>query len=80
MTPDDLARRLDVSEHALVAWVVDPAPWLQEERLVAALDVPLNLDGNVHYVFHPRLRAARAAAAARARALPTLSNPGVGDA
>lgn len=67
-----------MAEHALVAWVVDREPWLREERLIAALDVPLNLDGNAHNVFHPRLRAARAAAAARARALPTIANPGVG--
>lgn len=64
--------------HALVSWIVHPEPWLVEERLISHLDVPLNLDGNSHNAFHPSLKSTRANAVARARALPTLSNPGVG--
>jgi len=69
-----------MAHHALVAWVVNPEPWLLEERLIADLDVPLNLDGNAHNAFHPTLRAARATAVARARALPIIENPGIGGA
>jgi hypothetical protein len=62
-----------MADNALVAWVVDPEPWLLEARLIADLDVPLNLDGNRHHRFHPELTAARAQAVARARALPILA-------
>lgn len=64
-----------MADNALVSWVTDPEPWLLEERLIAGLDVPLNLDGNAHNRFHPELTAIRAAAVARARALPVLPNP-----
>jgi len=67
-----------MADNALVSWVTDPKPWHLEERLIAGLDVPLNLDGNAHNRFHPELTATRAAAVARARALPVLPNPGRG--
>jgi len=68
-----------MADDALVSWGTDPEPWLLEERLIAGLDVPLNLDGNAHNQFHPELTATRAAAVARARILPVLPNPGPGE-
>lgn len=67
-----------MADHALVSWIVHPEPWLVEERLIAHLDVPLNLDGNHHNAFHPSLTLARAKAVTRARSLPALPNPGAG--
>jgi hypothetical protein len=67
-----------MAANARVCWLVDPTPWLLEERFIANLDVPLNLDGNRHNRFHPELTAARTAAVARARELNIIENPGVG--
>jgi hypothetical protein len=67
-----------MSDNARVSWIVDPAPWLLEERFIGHLDVPLNIEGNNHNRFHAELVAVRAAAAARARALPVVPNPRVG--
>jgi hypothetical protein len=67
-----------MAANALVSWIVDPTPWLVESRLIADLDVPLNLEGNRHNTFHPELTAVRAGAVAQARRLPVVPNPGVG--
>ena len=67
-----------MSENARVSWIVDLAPWVLEARLIASLDVPLNIDGNSHNEFHPSLVAARAGAVAKARLLPIAPNSGVG--
>ena len=69
-----------MAENARVSWVVEEAPWLLEHHLIKHLDVPLNLDGNSHNRFHRELTARRAAAVARARALPIVPNPAVGGA
>jgi hypothetical protein len=61
-----------MAENALVAWIVDREPWLLEARLIAGLDVPLNLEGNSHNRFHPELTNRRAEAVASARSLPIL--------
>lgn len=50
-----------------VCWVPHPAPW-EEERLIGALDLPLNLAGNRHHAFAAQLSAIRSAPKARARA------------
>jgi len=63
--------------NAWVSWIVHPEPWQIEDLLIAALDVPLNLQGNARNRFHPELTR-RAEAVARARSLPIVANPGVG--
>lgn len=67
-----------MEENALVSWIVHPKPWIAEAQLIARLDVPLNLDGNLGNPFHPSLAAARGRAVDRARKLPVMPNPGVG--
>lgn len=67
-----------MAAHALVSWVEDPQPWVLENSLIRALDVPLNLQGNSHNRFHPQLSGQRAEAVAEARLLPVVPNPGVG--
>jgi hypothetical protein len=59
--------------HARVAWAETPEPWTWEERALATLDLPLNLQGNERHPFHPILTAARATARVRARALPVVA-------
>jgi hypothetical protein len=67
-----------MAENALVSWAIVDRPWELEAELLASLDLPLNLDSNRRNSFHPHLTALRAAAVARARALPVLPNPGIG--
>jgi hypothetical protein len=66
-----------MAANACVSWVVRDRPWELEEELIAALDLPLNLQGNPRKRFH-LVRRARARCVAQARALPVLPNPGVG--
>jgi hypothetical protein len=65
-----------MSEHALVSFVLHERPWELEDELIRRLDLPLNLEGNVHNGFHPELTRIRKLAVAGANALPTLANPG----
>lgn len=58
--------------HALVSWITVPEPWVLERELFNELDLPLNLQGNAHSPFHKVLTDVRAAAEARARALPVV--------
>lgn len=58
-----------------MGWIVDETPWLLEARVIANLDVPLNVDGNQHNRFHTELVATRAQAVARARTLPHRPKP-----
>jgi hypothetical protein len=60
-----------MADHARVSFVEHPEPWLLEERLIAELPLPLNLDQNTH-PFRPVLSALRSAAKARAAELPVL--------
>jgi hypothetical protein len=62
-----------MADHALVAWTETPQPWLLEVKLLRELVLPLNLDGNRHHPFRERLSTLRAAAKARARALPIVT-------
>jgi hypothetical protein len=57
-----------MAANAYVAWAETPEPWAWEERALASLDLPLNLQGNARHGFHPILSAVRAAAKASARA------------
>jgi hypothetical protein len=67
-----------MAENAYVSWVVHDRPWELEDELIAALDLPLNLQANSHNQFHSVLTAARASCVAHARALPVVPNPGIG--
>lgn len=58
--------------NAFVSWVVDPEPWKLEERLIADLSLPLNLDQNRDHPFHSVLSEIRQSAKRRARELPAL--------
>jgi hypothetical protein len=61
-----------MAEHARVAWLLDPTPWIREHQLIQTLALPLNLDQNRAHPFHPTLSAIRRAAKARARDLAVL--------
>lgn len=69
-----------MADNAYVSWVVRGSPWELEDELIAALDLPLNLQGNAHNQFRHVLTAARAGCVAQARALPVVPNPGIGGA
>jgi len=66
-----------MANNAYVSWVVRNRPWELEDELIAALDLPLNLQGNPHHRFHS-VRRVRARCVAQARALPVLPNLGIG--
>jgi hypothetical protein len=51
------------------------SPWELEPDLIAALDLPLNLQENKRNQFHPVLTGVHAWCAAQARALPVVLNP-----
>ncbi|MGW4803314.1 GIY-YIG nuclease family protein [Kitasatospora sp. NPDC004272] len=61
-----------MAEHARVCWTVRPEPWDLESRLIATLDLPLNLAGNEGGGFHGDLTGLRRAARVRAHALPVV--------
>jgi hypothetical protein len=61
-----------MAENAFVSWVVREEPWALEAALIASLDVPLNLQGNAHNGFYPKLKQLRAEAEQVARSLPVL--------
>jgi len=65
-----LSRWMD--EHAYVVWKVCENAWDIEHRLLAQLDLPLNLDDNQHGGFHATLTEIRASARATARELPPI--------
>ena len=60
-------------ENAFVAWVVDPEPWLLEEKLIHEVSLPLNLDMNNRHPFHKTLSQVRKSAKESARVLPIAS-------
>ena len=67
-----------MSENAFVSWVIRERPWELEQDLIGAVDLPLNLEGNIGHRFHPELTRARARCVAQANALPVLPNTGRG--
>jgi hypothetical protein len=67
-----------MSQNAFVSWVIRERPWELEHDILRAVDLPLNLDGNIGHRFHPELTQARARCAARANALPIVPNTGRG--
>jgi hypothetical protein len=67
-----------MADNAFVSWVVREHPWELEDDLIAAVDLPLNLEGNSRNRFHQVLTQTRARCVAQANALPVLHNPGIG--
>lgn len=67
-----------MAENAYVGWMVRDRPWELEDELITALDLPLNLEGNKHNLFHPVLNGVRSRCIAQARSLPAVPNPGIG--
>jgi hypothetical protein len=62
-----------MADNAYVAWVETPQPWAAERELIAAVDLPLNLDQNRRNAFHADLTWRRARARAAARLLPVVA-------
>ena len=56
--------------NAFVCWIEAPSPWLAESKLIADLNLPLNLAENAHHPFHPTLTRLRKDAKRRAMGLP----------
>lgn len=56
-----------------MSWVVHPEPWFLEPKLFAALDLPLNFQGNERNAFAPELQRLRRAAAVKAGKLRVLA-------
>jgi hypothetical protein len=67
-----------MADNAFVSWVIREHPWELEDDLIAAVDLPLNLEGNSRNRFHQVFTQTRAQCVARANALPVLPNPGIG--
>jgi hypothetical protein len=67
-----------MADNAFVSWVIRERPWELEDDLIAAVDLPLNLEGNSRNQFHQVLTLTRARCVAQANALPVLPNPGIG--
>jgi hypothetical protein len=59
-----------MAKSAHVAWLATLEPCMLEERLIANLDLPLNLQQNGGHPFGATLAAMRAAARAEAARLP----------
>ena len=59
-----------LAQNARVCWVEHPQPWVLEDELLREVSLPLNLQGNAHHGFSPRLSEMRLAAKAAARAMP----------
>jgi len=64
-----------MADNAYLTWVIRGSPWQLEDELIAALELPLNLQGNFHNAFYPRLTRARAACVAQPRNLSIAPNP-----
>ena len=67
-----------MADNAFVSWVIRERPWELEDELIAAVDLPLNLEGNSRNPFHPILTQTRAQCVAQANALAVVPNPGIG--
>lgn len=61
-----------MENHAFVVWNPSQQPWILETELLTRLVLPLNLDANANSSFYAELKAIRAAARERARALDPL--------
>jgi hypothetical protein len=61
-----------MAEHTLVSWVVRQEPWHFEDKLIASLDVPLNIQGNKRNAYYSELKRRRREAAVNAGKLRVL--------
>ena len=61
-----------MQRNAFVTWLEDERPWQMEQRLIATVSLPLNLNHNESHPFYGTLSNIRKAAKACARALPIL--------
>lgn len=62
-----------MADNALVSWLVHPEPWLLEEKLIAAFDLPLNgQESNKGNAFYPELNRLRREAMVSANKLRVL--------
>jgi hypothetical protein len=61
-----------MAEHTLVSWVVRQEPWHFEDKLIAGLDVPLNIQGNKRNAYYAELKRRRREAAVNASKLRVL--------
>lgn len=56
-----------MADNALVSWIEHPEPWLIEDKMIAAFDLPLNgQEANKANAFYPELKRLRRAAMASA--------------
>lgn len=62
-----------MAENAMVSWALHPEPWFLEAKLFAALDLPLNFQGNERNAFAPELKRLRRAAAVKAGKMRVLA-------
>lgn len=61
-----------MASNAFVCWAPCSEPWIVQERLIATVSLPLNLDQNRNHIFHATLTALRRDAKLRARELACL--------
>jgi hypothetical protein len=61
-----------MAEHTLVSWMVRGEPWHFEGKLIAALDLPLNIQGNKRNAYYAELKRVRREAAVNAGKLRVL--------
>lgn len=61
-----------MAENTLVSWIVRQEPWHFEDKLIAALDVPLNIQGNKRNAYYAELKRRRREAAVNAGKLRVL--------
>jgi GIY-YIG catalytic domain len=66
-----------MAANADVNWVRD-RPWELKDKLITTLDLPLNLQGNLHNRFHSVLTGVRERCVVQFKALPMVPNPGIG--
>ncbi|MCG7595705.1 GIY-YIG nuclease family protein [Mycobacterium sp. PSTR-4-N] len=62
-----------MAENAAVSWVLHPEPWHVEAKLLTALMLPLNLQGNQRNTFAPELKRLRRDAAIKAGKMRVLA-------
>lgn len=62
-----------MAENAAVSWAARQEPWFLEEKLVAALNVPLNVQGNESNPFYPELKRLRGDAVKKSNRLRILA-------
>ncbi|WP_199306928.1 GIY-YIG nuclease family protein [Pseudanabaena sp. FACHB-2040] len=59
--------------NAFITWFTVQEPWLLEQRLIAEVSLPLNLEHNQHHPFHSELSALRRHCRERADQLPVVA-------